>query len=136
VIVVGDTLPPWVVDGVDDQKMKTMAALLDDPNPIHWDVAEVRRLGLGDRPINQGPTNMGYIVNMLIAWCGSAQNLQRLKVRFQGNVFAGDQVVAGGTVTAVDEVVAGQVVSCEVWLKRGETTVLSGSASVLLPRPS
>ncbi|SVE18753.1 uncharacterized protein METZ01_LOCUS471607, partial [marine metagenome] len=27
--------------------MKTMAVLIQDPNPIHWDVESVKRLGLG-----------------------------------------------------------------------------------------
>ena len=58
-------IPPWTVAAVDAQRMKTMAALLRDPYPVHWDRAGNERLGYGARVVNQGPLNVGYIVNML-----------------------------------------------------------------------
>ena len=131
---VGDELPTRVIESVSAERMKTMAALLGDPNTIHWDVADVRRLGLGDRPVNQGPNNMGYVIDMLTGWAGSPANFRRLKVRFGGNVFAEDRLVAGGTVTAVQRVPEGRLVDCDVWLARdGTEPVLSGTATVLLP---
>lgn len=36
--------------------MKVIAALMDEPNPIHWDDRAVEALGLGNRQVNQGPT--------------------------------------------------------------------------------
>mgnify|MGYP001822074637 FL=1 len=50
--------------------MRTMAALLRDPNPLHWDRDAVAALplGFGRRTINQGPLGLGYMVNMLHAW--------------------------------------------------------------------
>ena len=62
---VGDALSERVIESVDAEKMKTMALLLRDPNPIHWDVGSVRELGMGDRPVNQGPNNMAYLGGML-----------------------------------------------------------------------
>ena len=50
--------------------MKTMAAILRDPYPIHWDRQATAALGLGGRTVNQGPLNLGYIANMLMAWAG------------------------------------------------------------------
>ena len=44
----------YEVPSVSAEKMKTMAALLSEPRLIHWDVATVRALGMGERPINQG----------------------------------------------------------------------------------
>lgn len=132
-VSVGDELPRRVIESVSAEKMKTMAALLGDPNTIHWDVTDVRRLGLGDHPVNQGPNNMGYVVDMLTDWTGSPANFRRLKVRFGGNVFAGDRLVAGGKVTAVRQVPEGQLVDCDVWLARdGTAAVLAGTATVLL----
>lgn len=131
---VGDELPPRVIESVSAGKMKTMAALLGDPNTIHWDVDDVRRLGLGDRPVNQGPNNMGYVIDMLTDWAGGPAAYRRMKVRFLGNVFAGDRLVAGGKVTAVRQAPEGRLVDCDVWLARdGTEAVLTGTATVLLP---
>lgn len=133
-VKVGDELPRRVIESVSAEKMKTMAALLGDPNTIHWDVDDVRRLGLGDRPVNQGPNNMGYVIDMLTDWAGGPHNVRRLKVRFLGNVFAGDRLVAGGEVTAVRDDPEGRLVDCDVWLARdGAEAVLAGTATVLLP---
>ena len=131
---VGDELPERTIESVSAEKMKTMAALLGDPNTIHWDVDDVRRLGLGLRPVNQGPNNMGYVIDMLTDWAGGPANFRRLKVRFEGNVFAEDRLVAGGKVTGVRPGPEGQLVDCEVWLARdGTEAVLTGTATVLLP---
>lgn len=95
--VVGQGTPivPLVIDRVDAGRMKTMAALLRDPYPIHWDPDAVRAAGYGDRPVNQGPLNLAYVANMLMANFGE-RSLRRLTVRFHGRVFAGDAVIAGG----------------------------------------
>jgi len=131
-VEVGTEIPPFVVERVNTEKMKTVAALLHDPNPIHWDLESVARLGMGDRPVNQGPNNMGYIVNMLSAWAGDPGKLRRLRVRFLGNVFGGDRVVARGTVKAVREEGGERLADLDVVLERGEDTVLAGEATVAL----
>ena len=70
----GTEVPPFVVESVPAEAMKTVAALLHDPNPIHFDLDAVQALGMGDRQVNQGPTNMAYVVNALTAarskWMG------------------------------------------------------------------
>lgn len=119
---------------VSAEKMCTMAAILRDPNPIHWDRAAVAALplGLGERTINQGPLGLSYIVNMLHAWQGPGC-LRRLVLRFPGLVLDGDRVVAGGRVEAMEPDRAGaQVARCSVWLQRGGEVLLEGEAWVLL----
>jgi acyl dehydratase len=101
-IEIGQELPPLVIDSVDAEKMKLMAALLHDPNPIHFDVDRVRELGMGDRVVNQGPSNMSYLLNMVTRWTGSIAALRSAEIRFLGNVFAGDRVECTGRVTGVD----------------------------------
>ncbi len=129
--VVGDELPRLTIESVDAEKMKTMAALLGDPNPIHWDVDTVRELGMGDEPVNQGPNNMGYVLNMLGRWAGGTEHIGQIRVRFLDNVFAHDRLEAGGTVTAVSD---DGTVECDVWLARdGTHPVLAGTATVNLP---
>ena len=102
---VGTAIPPWEMASVDPARMKTMAALLRDPYPVHWDRAATERLGLGGRVINQGPLNLGYVANMLMAWSGPA-SIRRLTVSFGRPVLDGDRVVAGGHVREVVDGVA------------------------------
>ncbi len=129
----GTELPVFEVDEVRAAAMKTMAVLLRDPNPIHFDLDVVAALGMGDRAINQGPTNMAYVVNMLVAWAGDPARIRALKVRFLDNVRAGDRVVAGGVVTSVAGDGRRQIAECDVWLDVvGGPRALAGSATVAL----
>lgn len=67
--VEGQAIPEWVMPEVSAERMRTMAAILRDPNPLHWDRDAVAALplGLGRRTINQGPLGLSYMVNMLHA---------------------------------------------------------------------
>jgi acyl dehydratase len=129
-VEVGTEVPPLVMESIDPEKMKTAAALLQDSNPIHWDVEALQAIGMGDRPVNQGPNNMGYVVNMLVDWAGDTA-LRRLDVRFMGNVLAGDKVTARGRVTAVRMADGERLAELDVWLERSEDDrVLDGTATV------
>jgi acyl dehydratase len=113
--------------------MKTFAAILRDPNPIHWDRREVSAKGLGERLINQGPINVGYILNMLMAWAGP-DSIRRIRVRFTSNVLEGDRVEAAGRVTEVREMDGIEVAHCEVWLAGPDgRRALEGTAFVTVP---
>lgn len=124
----GAVIPPWEVHAVDPARMKTMAALLRDPYPVHWDREANAALGLAGRVVNQGPLNLGYVANMLMAWAGP-DAVRRLTVGFGRPVLDGDHVVAGGRVV---EVVDG-IARCQVWLARGDERVVTGSAEVVAP---
>ena len=126
----GLELEPLVIESVSAEKMKTMAAILRDPNPIHYDVDTVRELGLGDRPVNQGPINMSYLLNLVTRWAGGTSRLRRFTVRFLGNVFAGERVECSGRVVAVDEDAG--TAELELQAAVGERPVLAGSATVAL----
>lgn len=128
---VGDPIPEWDLPEVSREKMKTLAPILADPNPIHWDLEAVRELGMGDRPVNQGPNNMAYVMNMLAQWTGGHHNLRRLRVRFAGNVLGDDHVVARGSVTGVRDDDGRTLAECEVELAVvGGGVALSGTALV------
>lgn len=134
-IRVGSPLPAWTMASVSAEKMKLYAALARDPSPIHWDPQEVARRGLGERVINQGPTSLGYVVNMLVAWAGPS-SLREVVARFTSNVFDGDRVVAGGVVTGLREVDGERLADCDVWLDRDDgTRVVVATAIVALPSP-
>jgi len=125
---IGDTLPPFVVDRVSPAAMREWAVFLADPNPIHLDVEVVKAKGLGDRVINQGPINVGYLINMLLAAFPGGR-IESMEARFLDNVYDGDQVVASGRVTAVEE---GRI-ACDISLDvTGRGTVNAGTATVLI----
>ncbi|MGO3326615.1 MaoC family dehydratase [Gordonia sp. (in: high G+C Gram-positive bacteria)] len=120
---------------VDPARMKTMAALLADPNPIHWDTRAVAELGLGEAPVNQGPLNMGYIQTMLAEWAGGRDRICSFRCRFLGNVFGGQTVRAGAEVTGIEDGPDGRLVQCEVWLDvDGAGRAMSGTATVVLKK--
>ena len=130
----GDSIPPWVMESVSAERMRTMAALLRDPNPLHWDRAAVAALplGLGPRTINQGPLGLSYLINMLHAWAGPA-SIRRIVMRFPNVVLDGDRVIARGRITALREEQGRQLADCDIWLEHEERGVLlEGTATVVL----
>ncbi len=135
-VAVGDALPTWSLDRVSPERMRTVAAILRDPNPIHWDRAFATERGLDGRVVNQSPINVSYVVNMLHAWAGPTC-LRRLRVEFPAPVFDEDQVAAGGRVTGIESHDGETLADCEVWLDRQDgTRAISGIATVRLPSGS
>jgi 3-hydroxybutyryl-CoA dehydratase len=125
---VGDSLPPFVIESVSPEAMKDWAVFLADPNPIHLDVEVVRAKGLGDRVINQGPINVAYMMNMLIAAFPGCR-IDSMDSRFLDNVYGADKAVASGKITAIE----GNRISCEFTLDvEGRGTVNSGTATVIV----
>lgn len=127
----GTVIPAWIMADVDPARMKTMAAILRDPYPVHWDRDAVAALGLGHRVVNQGPLNLSYIVNMLTSWQGPTC-VRRLQVSFNRPVLDHDRVTARGEVTSVDVVDGERRALCEVRLERGDEVVVTGIAVVAL----
>lgn len=131
----GDSIPDWVMESVRPERMRTMAAILRDPNPVHWDRKAVAALpfGIGERTINQGPLGLSYMLNMLMDWAGPT-SVRRVTVRFPKVVLDGDHVTAGGRVTAIREEDGVRLADCDIWLSReGESPSLEGTATVALP---
>lgn len=125
-MIIGDTLPPFLIESVSPEAMKDWAVFLADPNPIHLDVKVVKAKGLGDKVINQGPANVAYIINMLqAAFPGAA--IAAMDSRFVDNVYAGDRLVVTGTVAAVE----GGRITCDTLLTaNGDRIVITGTATV------
>jgi acyl dehydratase len=132
-VKVGDTIPEWDMPRVAAERMRTMAAILRDPNPVHWDRKTVAKLGYGDHTINQGPLGLSYMVNMLHEWTGP-YSIRRLVMRFPHAVLDEDHVIAQGVVTQVREENGERLADCEIWLRReGIDKPLEGTATVVLP---
>jgi len=126
-------LPSWKLDRVDPAKMKTLALLLADPNPIHFDPEAARRLAGTDQPVNQGPATMALGVNMLLSAFPGAR-LVSYRSRLLGLVLAQDTVEGGGTVLEREIVDGQERVRCQLHLEvPGRGRVLEGEAVLVLP---
>ena len=124
----GDVLPPFVIESISPDGMKDWAVFLSDPNPIHLDVQVVKAKGLGDRVINQGPANVAYMMNMLMAAFPGGR-IEAMESRFLDNVYAGDRVVASGSITTVEN----SRITCAFTLDvDGRGTVNTGTATIKL----
>src|SRR3954464_14464479 len=119
-------MKPFVVASGGAARMAALADVLGDPNPIHLDRELVKRLGMGEREINQGPANCSYIVNMLRAAFPGA-TLTRLSLRLLGHMFAVRRAGARGEILGED---AGDV-RCAVWLDvDGRVRMVEGTATI------
>jgi acyl dehydratase len=133
-IAVGDRIPEWVMESVSAERMRTMAAILRDPNPLHWDrdAVDSLPLGLGKRTINQGPLGLSYMINMLHAWAGP-DCVRRIVMRFPQVVLDGERVIACGEITALHVENDTSLAECKIWLEHAERGVLlEGTATVAL----
>jgi acyl dehydratase len=115
-VAVGDPIPEWVMPSVRAERMRTMAAILRDPNPVHWDPAVVEKLGFGKHTINQGPLGLAYMINMLHAWAGP-DCIRRIVMRFPQVVLDGDRVAARGTIVGTRRESGQLLADCEIWLE-------------------
>jgi acyl dehydratase len=137
---IGDSIPEWIMESVSAERMRTMAAILRDPNPLHWDrdavdnlpLGDSLPLGLGKRTINQGPLGLSYMVNMLHEWMGP-ECIKRFFMTFPKVVLDEDRVIARGTITALREENGVHLADCEIWLEHSERgKLLEGKATVQL----
>ncbi len=131
-VEVGDTIPEWHMPSVRAERMRTMAAILRDPNPVHWDPRVVEKLGFGHHTINQGPLGLSYMINMLHEWAGH-ESIRRLYMTFPKVVLDEDDITAQGTVTAVRDENGETLVDCDIWLLRSDgDKPLQGKATVCI----
>lgn len=128
---IDDEIPEWHMPKVTVERMRTMAAILRDPNPVHWDMALVEKIGLGRRTINQGPLGLGYIINMLHSWMGPTC-LKRITMRFPNIVMNDDVVTAKGVIKNLQREEGVELAECKVWLERDGEQLLEGIAIVRL----
>ena len=132
-VAVGDAIPPFRMERVTPERMKTVAAIFRDPFPVHWDREATRAMGFEGRLLNQSPINLGYVINMLVAWAGPGC-LRRIRTEFPRPVFDGDAVSAGGTVVSLSREGQETLAECDVWLDRQDgVRSLTARAWVAIP---
>ncbi len=130
-IKVGEIIPTRTIE-VQPGSMPVWAAALRDPNPIHVNVDAVRAAGLGDRVINQGPANIGYLINAMLARFPDGR-IVGMDFTFLDNVRGGDMAAASGKVVGVEPRAGVTRVECELALRVEDRTVLTGTATVDIP---
>ncbi len=130
---VGEEIPSWTMERVAPERMRTVAAILRDPNPVHWDTSVLAARGLGERVANQGPLGLSYMLNMLMEWAGPTC-IKHVRIRFPAPVFGEDRVVAGGVVKEITSAGDKTLAKCDIWLDRQDgSRALEGTAVVELP---
>jgi acyl dehydratase len=98
----GQRVEPFVIESVDPMRIKTVAAILQDPTPTHLDTTVTRARGMGGSLATQGALNMTWFVEAAVRFAGGVDRLVSFKVRFLDNVFAGQRFECTGTITALD----------------------------------
>lgn len=111
-------VPDWTVTHISAEAMRTWCTLLRDENPIHLDGAAAAALGFGPDPVNPGPANLAYLLNMMIEALPT-QDIAEVEARFLGQAVAGDSVRASG------EAVPGSTGSYDTRLARGDAVLLT-----------
>ena len=133
-VAVGDVIPPFRMERVTPERMKTVAAIFRDPTPLHWDREATRAIGFDGRLLNQSPINLGYVINMLMQWAGP-RCVRRIRAEFPQPVLDGDSVCAGGRVVSLSGEGHETLAECEVWLdSQGGTRNVAARAWVAVPR--
>ena len=127
-LAVGQTLSA-PAQMVRPEMMHVWAKVLRDPNPIHTDAEAVRARGWGDRVINQGPSNVAYVMNLLMSEAPQAR-LAEIKVRFLDNVFGGEMARPAATVRSIEETAQGRRITFDITLQADGRLVLDRKSVV------
>jgi acyl dehydratase len=131
----GTEITPYVMGEIEMERVHAVMEVMRDVNPVHDDVSLVEKRGLRG-PVNQGPANLSYVVNMLHAWAGPDLFLERFDFTFREVVIPGDVVTARGTVVSEEQVEGGRRLGCDVSLELADGTVaIDGQVRILLPAP-
>tara|TARA_B100000965_G_C19269796_1_gene616786 strand:+ start:125 stop:523 length:399 start_codon:yes stop_codon:yes gene_type:complete len=96
---IGQKINQWS-HNVRQEDLNSWSKILNDPNPIHFDANVVKKIGQGDKCINQGPANIAYIINAIFYNFPKCKILS-IKNRLNGNVFVDDTVTVLGEITNI-----------------------------------
>lgn len=127
-------IPPFVTEPIRLADVVTVMEVMDDVNPVHIDAELVQSLGLRGL-VNQGPANLGYVVNMLLAWAGAPGALRRLRFRFHSISCPGDRLTARAQITAIDPHDRCRVTTSFTLEQEDGVLVCDGTADLQLPEP-
>jgi acyl dehydratase len=117
--------------------MLKWAAAVNDYGPHHFDHAFATDLLGLPNVIAHGPHNAAHLARLVTDWIGGEGVLRRHYVELRGNVFPGDELTVGGSVTAKELKGGEGVLLIEVWGRNQDgKRVCVGNSTVVLPRRS
>lgn len=127
---VGEELEEMILPPVTRLQLIKYAGASGDFNPIHTIDEEAENAGL------PGVIAHGMLTaaTMSLPFSPYLEHgyVKDLRARFSAPVFVGDELVVGGRVTGAGDSEEGTLYSFEMYAKRGEDVVASGSVGFLL----
>ena len=108
---------------VRQEDLNSWSKILNDPNPIHFDANAVKKIGQGDKCINQGPANIAYLINTIFYNFPKCKILN-IKNRLNGNVFVDDIVTVSGEITNISNKNESRIISLSLNLSTQENNYL------------
>ena len=129
----GMAIPSITYGPMDRYKYIPITIILRDTNPLHLDRVYAQERGLPD-VVQQGPLNESYLYRFLTDWLHKPWDICKTKIRFASNVFPGDMLTCGGTITRKYHENGEPRVDCQIWQEnqKGEK-ILTGEATFVLP---
>jgi acyl dehydratase len=131
---VGDERSQVVVSDLKRTQIAMYAGASGDFNPLHTDEPFATRVAGNPTVMSHGMLVMGMVGQMLTDWVGT-ERVRRYRARFQAPTWPGDTISVTARVEEITDVGGERhaTVSVEATSKDGAVTVLSGSATVVVP---
>ncbi len=127
---IGDELESRTLPPVTRSQLAKYAEASGDHNPIHTTDKAAEEAGLPGIIAHGMLTaaTMGLLFSPYL----EHGYVKELHARFSGMVYPGDELTVGGHVTGVEESAEGRLYAFNVYAKKGEDTVASGTVDFLV----
>ena len=127
---IGDELESRTLPPITRSQLAKYAEASGDHNPIHTTDEAAEEAGL------PGVIAHGMLTAAMMGLLFSPYlehgYVKELRARFSGMVYPGDELTVGGHVTGVEEGTEGCLYAFDVYAKKGEDTVASGTVDFLV----
>lgn len=119
-------------EDLQEYEIKMMTAITRDPNPIHFDREVVEKMGLPGL-VNQGASNLSYLIQGIAEFVDSPKQITNVDVRFENQVFEGDTLTTRAVIESVQSEPDTQYVEVGADVAKSDgTVVVTGTAKLEL----
>lgn len=130
-VQVGQEIPPFSRT-TDLMNWNRFAAVNDEFVNFHMDDTAATGMGLPGA-VGMGSLQAAYLHNLLRGWIGPNGRILRLGIQHRAMNLRGDQLTCRGRVTGIREENGARLVDLEVWVEKGDGSVIApGRATVEL----